>query len=677
MLEVETITDSIRNYLIQIGLLKQQSQINYDEIENVQMKIFNLVMQLNYLYEEDYKQKLTQLESVETITIRDEQLKRERIVELSQIRERSLDNLFDQNVPEEKEIYGWLTDVRRGLEYQTTFHEADLQLVNKQLALIEENKNKELLLKEEYDNNLLKVKEIKKSIMTFEEFNNAVNEKYAKYIKTNEIDKIDVEAAIKSKQRALERQATITTNMELNKTAKNTDLTMGKLLYRIYSNDQIVIEESTELIFQKEILDKMNLEVHDYESLYQKVKDIANMMSNREAELISKHSNIKYPSNLSYRTIYFTNDVKLVSDQLYANRNIEKLQNRNKEIKAELETLYDNVKGKRELNEIITNQKKEEIDNFDNAPVDQPISELDFDQALGELEAKEPVDSIELKNEVNFDLDIPEIKPNESLEEIELEQPIEEIEPDQLFDKEEPITELEEQPVIDGEILEVEKVEKASSRLLNKVRSIKVKLLELSKKSAPFIIAGALLLTPFIHKLESDYVNEDELLLSPEITETIEEFEDLEETISYSIGDKVYVDEGTKYYRDAVSAQFDNNGFLVNSSSYGLKAENYNVNRIAIMEKDMLGNPTGKILAVNTSPGVSAQELASSIGLEPEQYEVMIHIGEGDDQGHYKEAPADAPSDDDLCWLRANNPLIKVVTPASEILNNSGKGITR
>ena len=40
-------------------------------------------------------------------------------------------------------------------------------------------------------------------------------------------------------------------------------------------------------------------------------------------------------------------------------------------------------------------------------------------------------------------------------------------------------------------------------------------------------------------------------------------------------------------------------------------------------------------------------------------------------------APANAAASDDLCWMKADSPGIKIVSPASEILENSGKGIGR
>lgn len=647
MWEIDMTMDSIGAYLEQIRLLKAQPQVNDAEIDNVMWKVLGLALKLDEMHEKNYRNELERIENTETITIREELLKRERILELSQARESVLNNLFDQNIPEEKTLFDLFDDIRREHEYETTFHESDVLLVKEQLELVEENKIKEQLLKEEYNNNNIQINNIENSIMSFEDFNQKLNEEYARFIGANEIDKIDVASASATKLVALERQAIVSENLRLLETANNIDVKSFKYLGDRYENDKLVIEEANELLFMVDLATKMREEVNSYEELQRKVEEINKIVTTRENDFLSRYPNITYPNDFSYRTIFFNNDVKLVNEQINAKANIEALTKRNEEITQELEVLYDNVKGRRELDDIINNR-------VGNAEV---------------TNASEP---------------------------IEFEEPV--IVPIELEDEEKE-TEINQEEVVDNsndldeEVLDVKSVEKAKPSLLAKLKLLKFKLMKLANLAAPVILAGTILFLTMTNPVNNnnkqveydipavgienqieEQIENDTITSADDLLEAIENLEQEQAKYVQAIGDKVSVENDTKYYRDAASAQLDNNSYVTGRN--GLRAENYNINRIAIMEKDMLGNPTGKILAVNTTPGVSAEELAQSLGLEPEQYEVMIHIGAGDDNGNYVEAPLNAPSADDLCWMRADSEGIKIVAPASEILN-SGKGITR
>ncbi len=217
---------------------------------------------------------------------------------------------------------------------------------------------------------------------------------------------------------------------------------------------------------------------------------------------------------------------------------------------------------------------------------------------------------------------------------------------------------------------------------MKKARKIKDKLLLIAKIAAVVIIAGSLLGFPQkiqekLNKQEEivDTIEQENLTSAEDLITMIEEVEQETQEITHSIGDKINLSDGVNYYRDAVSAQMDNNRYVVGKN--GLRPENYNINRIAIMEKDQKGLPTGKILAINSNPGVSAEELAASLGLSKGQYEVMIHIGSGDEHGNYIEADANRKSTDDLCWLKSDSPGISLVKPASEILKENERGMTR
>ncbi|MDD2519210.1 MAG: hypothetical protein PHG18_04930, partial [Bacilli bacterium] len=296
MWEIDMTMDSIGAYLEQIRLLKAQPQVNDAEIDNVMWKVLGLALKLDEMHERNYRNELERIENTETITIREELLKRERILELSQARESVLNNLFDQNIPEEKTLFDLFEDIRREHEYETTFHESDVLLVKEQLELVEENKIQEQLLKEEYNNNNIQISNIENSIMSFEDFNQKLNEEYARFIEANEIDKIDVVSASATKLVALERQSIVSENLRLLETANNIDVKSFKYLGDRYENDKLVIEEANELLFMVDLATKMREEVNSYEELQRKVEEINKIVTTRENDFLSRYPNITYPN---------------------------------------------------------------------------------------------------------------------------------------------------------------------------------------------------------------------------------------------------------------------------------------------------------------------------------------------------------------------------------------------
>ena len=677
MWEIDELLFLINRKKEKIRILKSISPINKDEISNTMIEIYNLIIRLNQLYENEYQKSVAELGNLEPKTIEELGIKEQKQVELLEEHKQrlGLERLFDRLFPEENELLDWCNFINEKIDEQTLEHQENIVLVQEQLEKVKNNKQKELSLNEEYRNNHLKIKEIREKMMAFEDFNTKLNEEYVKFIETNEIDKIDVEFAFRTQQLALRKIQAVEENMELHRQSNNLDPTLGNLLYRYHNNprDRNSLEESTELLFMVKLAKKMREEVITYEELEQKAKAIAEMVENREEEIKLRNPHITNFDKISSRTNKFKDDVELIRIQILGEQKIEHLENRNNEVKNELNFLVEDVdvKGLRALLEIF--DEKNQTRNID-IPQEQDIT-FDATKELSTVE-EEPDIIFDATKELSTVEEEPDISFDASSE-----LPImEESDKDISFDA------SSELPIMEPEILEVKESKKASNKLLEKIRSIKVNLLELSYKAAPFILAGALAITSSIVELKESYADSKNDSSTPivitdtmeeQVLDEIKEFEELVETQTHSIGDKIYVDKGTKYYRDAISAQFDNNGYEVGVGNYGLRADNYNINRIALMEKDMLGNSTGNVLAVNTTPGVSDKELAESLGLEPADYEVIVHIGSGDENGNYTEASIDSPAEDDLCWIRSDSPFIKVVTPASEVLNNSGKGIAR
>ena len=629
--EIDTLTKAIEKYLNLIRKLKEKPDVNYKQIDNIQWKVLDLTLKLNEKYDKKYREELEKLENMdmslnsEQDLLHQELFKREAILELSRKRERFFESLFDLNFPEEKELYELFDDIRKQQTYERTFHELDFKLVKEQIDLVAEKRKEEHALNEELQNNLETIKKLEESIMEFQKFNAEMNEIFERYIKINGIYKIDVVAAWMNKNTAMETVISYYEEKRLTGNEQNIDDAQ-------YKNAMRVIEESNELLFNYDLAQKMRKPVNNYEELDKKLKEIVEMTTKREKEVSLRNPNMQYPNNISRRRMFFMNLAQRVEKQINIKPTIEKLKKRNQEIEKKLEILFDDVKGLREINKIITG--KDVKPKF--------------------------VEEIELEEESNKNNDNVTI-----------------VEEKELASKKD-----------EDEVLEVKQVEKAKPSLLEKLKEKKSALINFIKNNAAAIIATGVLVSLFALGSISDKdvqldkpaaavvqqsEQKNESLSANDLLAVIEELEQKE--IAQTIGDRISVNNGVKYYTNAAAAQLDTENYVTGRN--GLQADKYFINRIAIMEKDTLGKPTGKILAVSSTPGVSAKELAKTLGLKEGQYEVMIHIGTGDKYGNYIEAPINAPSIDDRCWMKADDPGIKIVTPALEMLKESGKGMTR
>ncbi len=645
MQEVRTMLDLIDAYLEQLQLIKAQPTIDDVLVDKVLWKILGLAIEANDLYDEVYREELDKLEKIETTTLRGELLKREGILKLSQTRESLLENIFDKTDEEQKKLYDLFEDIRNEQKYETVFYDSDVQLVSEQISIVTKNKKKEQLLNEELRNNVKRIEFLKNEIKSFEDLNAEMNEIYKNFIEINEMDDIDIdinEIAV-NKIVEMERLSIIEENEKLLKTAVNIDKNQLKHIGEKYERSKNLLEEYNKLLFMNDLTNLMKKEVKNYDELLHKVESIGALVEEREMDLVSSFPNEQH-SVESYRTMFFLNDIKKVQDHMFNYSNeILKLEERNKEIENELETLYDNVKGRKELEEIITGKSKEGF--------------LDKDK-ITTFEAEEP----------SYEGETPKL------------------EKEQEYIEDETLKLEKEQEYTEDEVYKVKEIEKAKPTLLEKLRKSKNKFLLFCKKAAIIIAAGTILLSSgAIVKDKDEIINKVEAIEQAPTTSVEElitklesaekEMEYTEEYITHSIGDKIKLNNGAHYYRDALSAQLNEEAFIVGKNS--LRPEAYNINRMAIMEKDEMGRSTGKILAINTTPGVSSKELAESLGLTEDQYEVMIHISKGDANGDFIEADINRPSPDDLCWLRGDDMNFSLVSPAHEVLKQNERGMAK
>ena len=359
MWEIDELLFLINRKKEKIRILKNISPVDKDEISNTMIEIYNLIIRLNQLYENEYQKSVAELSNLEPKTIEELGIKEQKQVELLEEHKQrlGLERLFDRLFPEENELLDWCNFINEKIDEQALEHQENIELVQEQLEKVKNNKQKELSLNEEYRNNYLKVKEIREKMMAFEDFNTKLNEEYEKFIETNEIDKIDVEFAFRTQQLALHKIQAVEENMELHRQYNNLDPTLGNLLYRYHNDprDRNSLEESTELLFMVKLAKKMREEVITYEELEQKAKDIAEIVENREEEIKLRNPHITNFDKISSRTNKFKDDVELIRTQILGEQKIEHLENRNNEVKNELNFLVEDadVKGLRVLLEEI------------------------------------------------------------------------------------------------------------------------------------------------------------------------------------------------------------------------------------------------------------------------------------------------------------------------------------
>lgn len=626
-------------------LLNNQPTVDRKLVNDYLWRALELTLELDGLY----AQQIREIDAREVVTIKEELEKRQRMVELSNSREEILGDIFDRNDPDQRDLADLFADMRNQVSYERVFYESDVKLVQQQLD--ERRKADEVVadLRVERQSVENEMAAIISYAVDFETFNARLNEEYEKFIQENHINEItneEVVTLVKERSSILEKQMLIDRIRSLAKTATN--ITEEDYKYvNFISEPEMELQEINEKLFLYDLGILLKQEVHSYEELLEKTNRIHEFAAERE--YASAHIyDISRPNPISYRTLSFALDVQNVQKQINAPKRLAELEEKLKEIDAKIETAYDNVKGRKELDDIINNRKPEyQIEEI------KPIQS----ETIAPLLEETKEETIKENNE-------------EKALVLSGEKALVQLNPDQY---------------------RVTKVEKAKKTLLEKIRNIKNRLVKIA---IPVILAGTLLgyatigggKNPENEPQPSETITiEQPIDFDPSISDIeIEEIidktvEDIEKQYSITVGDQVNISNGVQYYRNSQAAQLEQNSYVTGKS--GLKEGNYFVNRIALLAKDANGLPTGQVIDVNVTPGVSAEEVARSLGLAEGSYDVIMHIASGDREGNFIEATKGVPSLDDLCWIKTDGTYsngLSLANPAAKVLDNSAeRGMAR
>jgi hypothetical protein len=732
----------IQDNLDQARLLRAQPEVDAKEIDDILWRVLGLSLELDELY----AAQIREVDTREVVTIKEELFKRQEMVELSNRREEAISTMFDRDNADENSLAELFEDMRKETQYTTTFYESDVRLVQEQLDEVREANDRVAELRAERQSVENQIAAIRNNAVSFEDFNASLNEDYERFIVENEIDDIDLEQTMRERARRLERQAIINRNRELAKTATNVNVNDYRYSNAL-SDNEVVLHELDEKLFLYELGNLFRMETNSYEELLEKSKKIHAYVSDREITS-SRINDLSHPNEISYRTVAFAMDVNNIENQINGPKRIVELEEKLNDIDVEIENAYNNVKGRKLLDDIINNKKPEypgmEVDTPDEI---EPMSVARADngeeievEVVGPEEAKkfantkdsdivdaeivesEVTDLVPL-NEGEFEVIATEKAKPSLLEKIKkykdklvalgkgaiaatlaggaailaklkgkkdkeaIEEDIEQVVEAEVVNEDAEKEENEPTPLNEGEF-EVVATEKAKQTLLDRVKQHKDKLILVGKVAVVAVLAGSIIGLANLNvekakqeELQNNITIEQPADLNPNIIDSVidEGIDQVVEAYSPTVGDKVNVGEGVKYYRDSSVAQLEQNSYETGKS--GLKPGDYNVNRIALLAKDANGQPTGKIIDVNTTAGVSAEALAESLGLPKGNYDVIMHIGRGDENGNYLEANKGSQSPDDLCWIKTDGTYsngLSLTKAASEVLEmNAERGMSR
>ncbi|NLL44857.1 MAG: hypothetical protein GX247_04250 [Mollicutes bacterium] len=616
----------IQSELQQVKLLREEPDVDVRLVNDILWDILGLALQFDAWYDK----KLQEIDQTEVVTIDEELKKRQKMVEWAKRREKALEEMFDRNDPDQKDLADLFDDIRKQALYTRVFYQSDTKFVKKQIVEREHAHKRVDELKAERGTIEREIEELKKATEDFEGFNAKLNSEFEKLITEHQIDSItdiDIESYFIAKQYLVEK---------ISVAEKYANGITNSKLKEVFENDikkdKEELENAERAMFLYGMGELLRENVNSFEKLLRKMNKI-----NEYATIFERGNSER--SSLTKSFIFDTIEIEKI---LNTPRRIAELEERINDIDVAIENAYDNVKGLREINNVINNIEPE-----------YPIKE-------------------EIKGEVK------------------------EIEPTVITSN------VEANKLNDGEY-KVTKKEKAKSSLLEKIREYKKEIIA-AVAMAPIIaitmgvvsalfpnnikIGNSSQLATYIEQkvdlephTQVDQIDIESSTSDIVIADTIdkainETIEDIEKQYSVTIGDQVFVSNGVKYYRNSPAAQFGQNVFETGRS--GLKEGNYYVNKIALLQKDAIGQPTGHIIAVNDEPGVSAEELATSLGLAKGTYDVIMHISLGNTEGEFVEYVEGIPNN--LCWIKTIDGKyldgLSLTKSANEVLSK-GRGMAR
>lgn len=653
----ETI-ELIKNRLQMIKLLKAQPEPDLVEIDSVMWDILGDVLYLD----EEHKKRINEIEAREVNTLEEEVEKRREIYELSRTHSEMILGLFNPEIEEEKQLLSLFEEMR----YDAKFTEADYNLMRKQVS---ELKNR----KEE-------IQELIQSAVPFEDMEKEFKESYAKFIKDNKIDSLNIDEINNAIISNAEIKKINERSRELLKTAKGIDKKEFSSLEKI-SDAEKRYEEALENEFLIKLRDLMSIEVNNYSELLQRTKKIEKLVLEREeakyGSPLMNFGNTEQINENYYRSLFFMNDVRKVEHQVNLLPNIERLKNEISTISKRIEEVYGKFNSNKTIEEMIMGYKEveplPEKDSEYTGPVAQENQIVLANEKTNEnneiLEESEKTGKrFSYKDRIKGKFYIVKAKAQGSFPVLKT---IEE-KTKNILDKIKNYSKRKSN-YLKGKTKVILYKAKAKSKLISKISENKRKII---KNLGILAISGAIVGSTALAASNSQ--NKIEPVNEPGISMTIEQesnekndliqlendidevYEEIENYVP-AIGDKIHVNDNVDLFRSSVG---DNNNKKVKESDYF-------INRIAIVDKN---SNKGKVLISSTNAGVSIDDLIRERKLKEGSFVVMAHLATGIN-GNFVEADSSKASQDDYGWVQVDENMlqnIKILESGLEMSEEKG-----
>ena len=194
----------IQSELQQVKLLREEPDVDVRLVNDILWDILGLALQFDAWYDK----KLQEIDQTEVVTIDEELKKRQKMVEWAKRREKALEEMFDRNDPDQKDLADLFDDIRKQALYTRVFYQSDTKFVKKQIVEREHAHKRVDELKAERGTIEREIEELKKATEDFEGFNAKLNSEFEKLITEHQIDSItdiDIESYFIAKQYLVEK----------------------------------------------------------------------------------------------------------------------------------------------------------------------------------------------------------------------------------------------------------------------------------------------------------------------------------------------------------------------------------------------------------------------------------------------------------------------------------------
>ena len=333
----------IQSELQQVKLLREEPDVDVRLVNDILWDILGLALQFDAWYDK----KLQEIDQTEVVTIDEELKKRQKMVEWAKRREKALEEMFDRNDPDQKDLADLFDDIRKQALYTRVFYQSDTKFVKKQIVEREHAHKRVDELKAERGTIEREIEELKKATEDFEGFNAKLNSEIEKLITEHQIDSItdiDIESYFIAKQYLVEK---------ISVAEKYANGITNSKLKEVFENDikkdKEELENAERAMFLYGMGELLRENVNSFEKLLRKMNKI-----NEYATIFERGNSER--SSLTKSFIFDTIEIEKI---LNTPRRIAELEERINDIDVAIENAYDNVKGLREINNVINNIEPE------------------------------------------------------------------------------------------------------------------------------------------------------------------------------------------------------------------------------------------------------------------------------------------------------------------------------